>query len=134
MSNTLPSWVADAAKLPIAFAQVREDPRIDKFIVERAGEGARVCMIASGGCTAAVLAALPNVGVIHIVDPNPAQLGLTRLKLRLLETREPDDRLALLGHAPLGARLRQEKLTQELAALNLAPDLFGPPEIAMHFG
>ncbi|MCI0704205.1 MAG: BtaA family protein [Planctomycetia bacterium] len=128
MSNTLSPWVAEAAKLPVAFAQVREDPRIDKFVVERAGESARVCMVASGGCTAAVLVTLPNVEAIHIVDPNPAQLALTRLKLRLLEAREPDYRLALLGHTPLGGRLRQMKLTEELSILGLPADVFGPTD------
>src|SRR5262245_7051936 len=101
MSTTLPPWVEEAATLPIAFAQVREDPRIDRHVVEQLGTAARICMIASGGCTAAVLATLPNVAAIHLVDPNPAQLALTRLKLRLLETSEPDYRLRLLGHGPM---------------------------------
>jgi S-adenosylmethionine-diacylglycerol 3-amino-3-carboxypropyl transferase len=93
-----PPWVREAAALPVAFAQVREDPRVDRAVAERLGPEARVCMVASGGCTAAVLATLPNVAAVHLVDANPAQLELARLKLSLLEAATPE-RLARLGHA-----------------------------------
>ena len=63
-THFLPSWVADAAALPIAFAQVREDPLIDFCVVERLGAAARLIMIASGGCTLAFLAACPVVARI----------------------------------------------------------------------
>ena len=79
MSDTLPSWVVTAQELPLAFAQVREDPQIDRFIVDRAGGAVRVCMVASGGCTAAVLATRPNVAAIHLVDANPVRVSVAPL-------------------------------------------------------
>ena len=134
MNSTSAPWVEEAAGLPLAFAQVREDPRIDRRVAERLGSGARVCMVASGGCTAAVLATLPNVAAIHIVDPNPAQLALTRLKLRLLETAEPEYRLALLGHVEMNKHTRVADLRSELAALELPGDTFGRLDVHLHTG
>src|SRR5262245_66024072 len=110
MSITFPPWVLEAATLPVAFAQVREDPLLDLWVVRQLSRDARVVLIASGGCTATLLAAAPNVAWLHLVDPNPAQLALSRLKLRLLETSAPPDRLALLGHASLPAAERQTRL------------------------
>jgi S-adenosylmethionine-diacylglycerol 3-amino-3-carboxypropyl transferase len=108
--QALPSWVTDAAALPIAFAQVREDPLVDFCVVERLGSAARLIMIASGGCTLAFLAACPVVARIDVVDANPAQLALARLKLHLLQNMERADRLALLGHAPMPAAEREMAL------------------------
>jgi S-adenosylmethionine-diacylglycerol 3-amino-3-carboxypropyl transferase len=126
MDNAVPPWVAEAAPLPVAFAQVREDPALDQWVVGQVGEGARVLMIASGGCTAAALAALAPVAHLHLVDPNPAQLALARLKLHLLQTAEPAERLSLLGHAPLAAAERAARLTAALQALGLPADAIGP--------
>ncbi|WP_157507032.1 DUF3419 family protein [Gemmata obscuriglobus] len=134
MSHAPPNWVAEAARLPIAFAQVREDPRIDQHVVSRAGGGARVCMVASGGCTAAVLATMPGVARLHLVDASPAQLALARLKLRLLERHSVVDRLALLGHGEMRFDARREILTAELAALGYAADALGLPERVLAFG
>jgi S-adenosylmethionine-diacylglycerol 3-amino-3-carboxypropyl transferase len=122
----LPSWVADAARLPLAFAQVREDALIDLEIVQRLGPSIRVLMVASGGCTAAVLAASGHVARLHLVDPNPAQIALARLKLRLVQHSTPQRRLALLGHMPMQAADRSVQLGEELAALDLPPDALGP--------
>ncbi len=57
MEKIIPSWVSEAAKLPVAFAQVREDPLLDDWVVTKLDPGARILMIASGGCTLAFLAA-----------------------------------------------------------------------------
>src|SRR6185295_19932559 len=84
MTNALPIWVEEARALPVAFAQVREDPLLDVWIVGQLGDQASIAMIASGGCTAAFLAATRNVARLHLVDANPAQHALTQLKLRLL--------------------------------------------------
>ena len=127
MTNAVSPWVAQAADLPVAFAQVREDPRIDRFVVERAGAGARVCLVASGGCTAAVVATVPTVAAVHLVDANPAQLALARLKLRLLETETPAGRLALVGHAEMAPPDRRDRLVGELSALGLPPDAPSEP-------
>jgi S-adenosylmethionine-diacylglycerol 3-amino-3-carboxypropyl transferase len=99
MTSTFPPWVLQAAALPVAFAQVREDPLLDLWVVEQLGPDTRVMQIASGGCTAALLAAAPNIAWLHLVVADPAQHALTRLKLHLLQTGAPAERLALLGHA-----------------------------------
>jgi S-adenosylmethionine-diacylglycerol 3-amino-3-carboxypropyl transferase len=134
MADALPSWVLTAQGLPLAFAQVREDPRIDRFVVERTGEHVRVCMIASGGCTAAVLATMPNVAAIHLVDANPAQLALTRLKLRLLNNTDGPERACILGHSVERPEARRERLASDWSALGLPEDAVGPPELVARLG
>jgi S-adenosylmethionine-diacylglycerol 3-amino-3-carboxypropyl transferase len=126
MTSVFPSWVLEATALPIAFAQVREDSLLDLWVIDRMVSDARVIMIASGGCTAALLAAAPNVARLRLVDPNPAQLALSRLKLRLLQTTDAATRLALLGHAAMSAAERQARLETELSALGLPADALGP--------
>ena len=128
------SWLENASRLPVAFAQVREDALLDVDVVRSIGEGARVAMVASGGCTAALLAGTAGVAHVHIVDPNAAQLALTRLKLRLLETTDPGQRLALLGHASMAPLGRQAHLVAELAALDLARDALGPISLVSRLG
>ena len=110
------SWLDQASVLPVAFAQVREDALLDYEVARSVGEGARVAMVASGGCTVALLAGMANIAHLHFVDPNPAQLALTRLKLRLLETTDPKERQALLGHAPMAPTDRAARLIDELMA------------------
>lgn len=121
-----PDWVTDAARLPLAFAQVREDPRLDRWVVEAIGRPARVLLIASGGCTAAYLVATTALEHLHLVDANPAQLALTRLKLRLLRDASPPDRLALLGHRPYEG--------DRLSRLSPMLDGLGPPEVLAALG
>lgn len=124
------AWVRDAAARPVAFAQVREDPRIDRQMVERcateAGSPIAIAQIASGGCTAALLATLPQVAHLHLVDPNPAQLALTRAKLHLLGHHAPTERLAVLGHTTQPAEIRGEAVRRLLAAVGLPEDACGP--------
>jgi S-adenosylmethionine-diacylglycerol 3-amino-3-carboxypropyl transferase len=133
MATALPAWVEEAAALPVAFAQVREDALLDQAVVGRLGPGARVILVASGGCTAALLATLPGVAHLHLVDPNPAQLALSRLKLHLLPTSK-GERLALLGHAPMPAREREAALARALAALDIAPAELGPADLLAEMG
>ena len=130
----IPEWVEVAGGFPVAFAQVREDPLLDLWVVNELGEEAQVCMIASGGCTAALLAAATNIDRLHLVDPNPTQMALTRLKLRLLQGSNYSRRLALLGHAPMPAAERRERLDAELSALGLGSDVFGPQDIVTELG
>jgi S-adenosylmethionine-diacylglycerol 3-amino-3-carboxypropyl transferase len=132
--STPPSWVEEAASLPVAFAQVREDARQDLALVGQAGDRVAVLLVASGGCTAAALAANPRVVRLHLVDPNPAQLALARLKLRLLETESPPDRLALLGHVPMPTEGRAPRLESLLAGLGLSPEVLGPPGLVARLG
>jgi len=120
--------------LPLAFAQVREDAALDVCVAEQLGEDVRVIMVGSGGCTAAALAACPSVARLHIVDPNPAQIALCGLKLRLLQAFQSDERLALLGHIPMPPAARQARLTSELQLLGISPETLGPPELIGEMG
>jgi S-adenosylmethionine-diacylglycerol 3-amino-3-carboxypropyl transferase len=129
MDDILPSWVAEAAQLPVAFAQVREDPLLDAWVVEKIDPGARILMIASGGCTLAFLAARGRVARIEVVDPNPAQIALARLKIHLLQNFDRADRLALLGHAPMPADEREERLSAALRTLDVPTEAIGSPRV-----
>jgi len=134
VSESLPSWVIDAAQLPVAFAQVREDPELDQWVVGQVGGGARILMVASGGCTAAALAATSGVASLHLVDPNPAQIALARLKLHLLASASLDERLALLGHAPLNEAKRAIAVAAALASLELPAETLGPLKLVATVG
>jgi S-adenosylmethionine-diacylglycerol 3-amino-3-carboxypropyl transferase len=129
MDTALPTWVEEAVRLPLAFAQVREDPLIDLRLVERLGRGCRVLMVASGGCTATLLASSGLPGLLHLIDPSHAQLALSRLKLRLLQIASPEQRRAVLGHAPMNATLRAETLAGVLTELGLRRDVLGPEDV-----
>lgn len=131
---TLPDWVQQARRLPLAFAQVREDAALDLRAAGILQSGARIAMVASGGCTAAALAACSKGFFLHLVDPNPAQIALSRLKLRLLYGCAPKERLALLGHSWMPSRLRRERLKEELAALGYPEDILGPAELLAQLG
>lgn len=127
--NSLPPWVSEATSLPIAFAQVREDPRVDASVVKGLGPEARVIMIASGGCTLAFLVASCRVARVDVVDPNPAQIALARLKLHLLQNFDRASRLALLGHAPMPVDEREGRLRAALCASGASAEAIGPPSV-----
>ncbi|MDB6078917.1 MAG: hypothetical protein JWO82_2664 [Akkermansiaceae bacterium] len=118
-------WALAAARMPLAFAQVREDPRLDLELARRLPAGAEVVMIASGGETAACLGRLP-LRRLHLVDMNPAQLALARCKWHLAETATPESAAALLGHEPLQPALRGWALEDLLDGLGFPLDVFGP--------
>jgi S-adenosylmethionine-diacylglycerol 3-amino-3-carboxypropyl transferase len=125
------AWLASARAWPVAFAQVREDPRIDERIADRLPADSSLMMIASGGCTAAFLAGHSKLRDITLVDTNPAQLALTRLKLGLLERSDPETRCRVLGHSPMDSGDRGAFLRRELAAMGLAESILGPlPRVA----
>jgi S-adenosylmethionine-diacylglycerol 3-amino-3-carboxypropyl transferase len=128
------SWVLEAARRPVAFAQVREDAALDQWVVEQLDAGAEVIMVASGGCSAAALATMPKVARLHLIDINPAQIALSRLKLRLLATTEKSERLSVLGHAPMSVAERRRRLAVELQALSLPPDALGPIDVVAEVG
>jgi S-adenosylmethionine-diacylglycerol 3-amino-3-carboxypropyl transferase len=128
------AWVIEAAKLPVAFAQVREDSTLDQWVVDQLGTSVEVLMVASGGCTAAVLAGMPQVARLHLVDPNPAQIALSRLKLHLLKVAEPSERRTLLGHVRMSATERRSRLTTELGALGFPANVLGPVELVAETG
>ena len=130
----MPSWMTDALKRPLGLSRVFEDAAADQWVLDQLGGGLRIAMIASGGCTAAALAASPKVSHLHLVDINPPQISLARLKLHLLRTADPDRRLALLGHAPMPAPQRAAALQEALKALDLPPDGLGPMEALSELG
>jgi S-adenosylmethionine-diacylglycerol 3-amino-3-carboxypropyl transferase len=131
---TVPPWLADAAAMPVAFAQVREDPRVDLAVLDLLGDRRDLSgiMIASGGCTAAALVAAKRFGRLDLVDINPAQLALARLKLHLLEHATPQRRLEACGHAPQDNRATF--LADAFAELGLPPNVLGPPQAVAAIG
>jgi S-adenosylmethionine-diacylglycerol 3-amino-3-carboxypropyl transferase len=121
--------------MPIAFAQVREDPLLDLQLLDRlGGQNLSGMMIASGGCTAAALVASGRLAHLHLVDVNPAQLALCRLKLQLLQMATPIERLQLLGHSFLSTEKRAAMLMERLQSLGLPADALGPPPMLAALG
>ncbi len=115
-------WIRDAAALPIAFAQVREDPRLDMECCRDLPSGPTVVMIASGGDTAVCLSRM-LLGRLLLVDMNPAQLALTRCKLHLARHSTREQALEWLGHRPAE---RREWIGTLLTTLGLPDDALGP--------
>ncbi len=133
-SGTQAPWIIETARLPVAFAQVREDSLLDEWVVDRLPGETEVLMVASGGCTAASLAVLSKVRSIRLIDPNPAQIAMARLKLRLLGTATTEERLSILGHAPMALDARRAKLQAEFRTLNLPGTVLGPFDFVARVG
>ncbi len=134
MRENRQSWVENAVALPVAFAQVREDALLDQEVVNGLGAEVRLIMVASGGCTAALLASMPQVRCLRIVDANPAQLALTKLKLRLLSEPSAEQRLQLLGHLGMPAVARRQKLKALFSEIGLAENVLGPIALVSRLG
>lgn len=126
------SWAVNAASRPLAFAQVREDPRLDVEVLARLRRGSTVVMIASGGETAVELARLP-LGELHLVDMNPAQLALARLKFHLARSNASEAR-AILGHAPMNHEQRLHRIEATLKTFDLPVETLGPPDVIADVG
>lgn len=122
----LPPWVQRAKTYPLGFAQVREDPLLDAWAIDQLNiPAANIIMIASGGCTASLLATKDNIRNITLVDSNNAQLALCQLKLRLLAEYTPADRLALLGHVEMPFDVRRRQIEQLLISLGYDKNQLG---------
>lgn len=132
--DQLPDWVHKSFDLPLRFAQVREDPGLDTWVVERLPNDSSLLIVGSGGCTLAVLASMPNVRSIHVVDPNPAQLALCRVKLALLRDQDPDDRLKFLGHRELSVEAREYQLHRICEETCDSVSSFGPTDHVLEVG
>lgn len=126
-------WVEKAVSFPLAFAQTREDPLLDRLVVKMLPANCRVAMIASGGCTASYLASLPQIAALNLVDPNRAQLSLTKLKVHLLCQEDPITRLEILGHRG-SAENRKTNLTRIFKELGLQADCLGSWEMVTSKG
>ncbi|MGQ3892706.1 DUF3419 family protein [Legionella sp. CNM-4043-24] len=134
-STQFSSWVHTACQFPVGFAQVREDPLLDVQVIDHLNrQKIKVLMIASGGCTAALLATHPLVNELTVVDPNLAQLGLTQLKLHLLEHCSIEDRLAILGHQFMPAKDRSAWIATHLNLLGFPSDTLGDLDKAGELG
>ncbi|RYD36492.1 MAG: DUF3419 family protein, partial [Verrucomicrobiaceae bacterium] len=131
MSAGADGWAVAASSLPLAFAQVREDPRLDMELAGDLAPGSVVMMIASGGETAACLGHLPLV--IHAVDMNAAQLALARLKWRLAGAPR-EEAMKLLGHAEMHEGNRALAILGHQREMGLPEDIFGPPELVARIG
>src|SRR4051812_31179777 len=127
MSGPREKWVDEALRMPVAFAQVREDPRVDLAVIERLGRGLSGLMIASGGCTAAALVASGRFAELPLVGAHPPPPAPTRLKIGFLRHATPQRRRELLGHEPYPAR--GEDLAALFQRLDVPGDVLGPPEV-----
>ncbi len=119
-------YAIDAHKKPIAFAVVREDSSQDLDIIQRffAGDKISMLMVASGGCTAALLAAKANLNDLTLVDPNKAQLSLTKLKIHLLNV-PTTKRLEILGYLPMATEIRKKIIQGSMQVLDIDENMFG---------
>lgn len=120
------TYAQKASKLPIAFSVVREDAMQDLEIIKRyfPEEKISMLMVASGGCTAALLAAQAPLTDLTLVDPNPAQLALTKLKIQLLSL-STQKRLEILGYSSMDAATRKTIMQGYMRALDIDQSLFG---------
>ena len=134
MFTDLQPWVCESAKLPIAFAQVREDSLIDLEVVKALGNKLQVAMIASGGCTSAALISSARVSHLHLVDCNASQIALTRMKVDLLQKGTFARRMQVLGHAPMAFAARKQAICEALDCQGLGPDTFGPIDFVSQVG
>lgn len=81
---------------PIQFAVVREDPLIEKELVEQY-KPKNALLIGGGGCTAYTLATLFPELKLTLVDPNPAQLQLIERKAQALQRLGMDPSIVNIG-------------------------------------
>jgi S-adenosylmethionine-diacylglycerol 3-amino-3-carboxypropyl transferase len=126
-------WLKEASAMPLAFAQVREDAWLDLSVAElarRQSGDLNICMVASGGCTAAYLAARACPDSLTLVDCNKAQLDLAAIKMHLLRSRSSEARLRLLGHEPMDAARRSAEINAICRQLEIDIDAIVPAEIA----
>jgi len=117
------SWLAIARTQPIGFSQVREDALIDLELMRRHTEP-KVLMVGSGGCTLAALVGARAVGHVIVVDSNPAQLALCRIKVALL-SKSFRERLEVLGHRDLEVEMRAARIKELLDATQADPISLG---------
>ncbi len=119
-------YAIQASKKPMAFSVVREDSAHDLEIIQRffADEKISMIMVASGGCTAALLAAKAPLTELTLIDPNKTQLALTKLKINLLNI-PAQKRLEILGYLPLSPEKRRKIIEGYMQVLDIDDDTFG---------
>ena len=134
MRSEYSNWVERARTLPVAFAQVREDPLLDLAVTERLPRAAEAIMIGSGGCTAALLACKSELAKLCVVDPNPSQIALCKVKLHLLRHYNVDSRLGVLGYTELSPEIRARQIEELTSKLEQPTNVFGPLELVSRTG
>lgn len=128
------NWIDLINKMPIAFAQVREDVLIDQKIVDQLPKNSFGVMIASGGCNSSYLAHSEKFSRLTLVDINQSQIALNKLKFRLVEKYNQHDKLAILGHTLMEPKIRNDILLEELNKLNYDPNILGPINFVSELG
>lgn len=81
---------------PIQFAVVREDPLIEKELVDLY-KSKHALLVGGGGCTAYTLATIFPELKLTLVDPNPAQLQLIERKAQALQRLGMDPAIVNIG-------------------------------------
>lgn len=127
------AWAVEAAKLPLAFAQVREDPRLDLDLASVLPYEGTVVMVASGGDTAVCMSWVPLKRLL-LVDMNAAQLQLSRLKWRLAQSCHADEVMRLLGHRSMPAEERQKALRTWLDKQDVGQNVLGSLDTVAKLG
>ena len=127
------AWAVLAAELPLAFAQVREDPRLDLELASVLPYEGTVVMVASGGDTAVCLSWVPLKRLL-LVDMNPAQIELARLKWHLAQTLTSREVKRLLGHLPMPAEKRSQVLQLCFEKLHVPQEVLGPLDVVATLG
>jgi S-adenosylmethionine-diacylglycerol 3-amino-3-carboxypropyl transferase len=127
------AWAVLAAELPLSFAQVREDPRLDLELATVLPYEGTVVMVASGGDTAVCLSWVPLKRLL-LVDMNPAQLELARLKWHVAQTLTSREVMRLLGHLPMPVEKRSQVLQLCFEKLRVPQDALGPLEVVATLG
>lgn len=135
LHSDLSEYAKQASSYPIAFSVVREDSSQDLEVIRRyfSEESVSMLMVASGGDTAALLSTQANLNDLTIVDPNLAQLELTKLKIGFLGL--PDHTiLELLGYSDMNPMKRKEILLGLMQALDIEKNRFGDIERMSLYG
>lgn len=77
-------------KTNIAFSQVREDPEIDLFLCNSIKKNnKKALMIGSGGESIFTLLLCPDIQEIDLIDANPEQIELIKLKMEAIRQLSP---------------------------------------------
>ena len=107
---------------------------MDLAVLEKLCQPTKMLMVASGGCTAATLVASGRLSDLHLVDPNPAQLALARIKLYLLFHFPPRERLQILGHQEMSFNERRRRVVSITKNLNVCSGTLGPEDVVSNVG
>src|SRR5688572_19594594 len=91
--------------MEIYFAQIREDSRVEREVMQRKNPS-KVAVIGSGGCTA-FSSLSDEVENVYCIDLNPAQCALVELKKAGIRAFERAEFLAFIGETGSENRLNQ---------------------------